>query len=1017
VEETPLARAGARLHYFGDYELLEEIARGGMGIVFKARQLSLNRLVALKLISAGTLATEALVKRFRAEAEAAASLAHPNIVPIFEIGEHQGQHYFSMGLIEGPNLREALLRCDDHGQSLSEQGTQPSPHKADQSGALRHSVRVGAFSPKQAALLLSAVARAVHYAHQHGVLHRDIKPSNILLDANGTPHLTDFGLAKLIEKDSTLTLTNAILGTPAYMAPEQARGDAKQVTTAADIYGLGAVLYEMLTGSPPFGGGTTLETIRQVLDQEPRLPSSLNPEVDRDLETICLKCLEKEPSRRYGSADALADDLDLWQRSEPIRARPATRAERLRKWVRRRPAVAALYAALLLAVITGTLGITWQWQRAEMQASHLRRSLYVSDIRSAWQSLREGDARQSRSLLEKYMPASSRAEDLRGFEWLYLHALTEPRELHQIPLHSLSARYSPDGSLIALAGGDGVVTLLDAKSRKKISSFTAFEQACWDLAFSPDGKMLGVTSRGQKLISVFQLEPLQLLQSMPQDQEAFGITFHPGGKGFATISCTPLVWEPPQIQVWPAKAKSPLNLKGHSAYAMRVRFSPDGRMLATAGADGAVKLWDPVTGSELFEIGVAKGPVLGLRFSPSTNLLAIGDSRGLVMLWKISPESQKLFSTLVAHQRPITDLAFSPDGQRLATASFEHTAKIWDVASSEELASLPGHGGRVWTVDFSPDGQELVTASEDGTVGFWPVDPRADSEVIPSTELDSLVSYSPDGRRFFYQGLARNLITVYDASSKDVLEKFPGRNLAFAPDGQTLAHLRETNLVLRDALTLREDNVLPLGPSLAGALCFSPDNRFLALRQSNNVLIIETTARRKVATLPEGANRGEDRPLLFSPDSKLLIEAGGDKGAIHLWNTTSWALSATLASGSGNVAALALSPDGRILASRVGGDTKILLWDLRHKRLASDPVLESNTGAVTSLSFSPDGRTLASGTFDGPIKLWNVAGRQELGTLRGHITILRSLAFSPDGQSLISSSYDSTIRIWRAPRE
>src|SRR6185503_17376283 len=241
---TPLA--GTKVQYFGDYELLEEIARGGMGVVFKARQVSLNRLVALKLISAGTLATEDLVKRFKAEAEAAASLAHPNIVPIFEIGEHEGQHYFSMGLIEGPTLREALSsrssrREEAHFQVQSQ--SEP-PH-------------VGCYKPPEAAQLLSTIARAVHYAHQRGVLHRDLKPSNVLLDAKGEPHLTDFGLAKLIAKESTLTHTNAVMGTPAHMSPEQARGETKDVTTAADGYGLGAVLYETLTGSQPFGGGTS----------------------------------------------------------------------------------------------------------------------------------------------------------------------------------------------------------------------------------------------------------------------------------------------------------------------------------------------------------------------------------------------------------------------------------------------------------------------------------------------------------------------------------------------------------------------------------------------------------------------------------------------------------------------------------------------------------------------------------------------------------------------------------------
>jgi serine/threonine protein kinase/tetratricopeptide (TPR) repeat protein len=342
-----------KVRYFGDYELIEEIARGGMGVVFKARQVSLNRLVAVKLISSGALATEDLVKRFKAEAEAAASLSHPNIVPIYEIGEHEGQHYFSMGLIDGPDLRETLAQIRTS-NCETRKASEPS--------------HVGFNEPRQAARLVAIVARAVHYAHQRGVLHRDIKPSNILLDSAGEPHLTDFGLAKLLQQETTLTRTNAVMGTPAYMAPEQARGETKDVTTAADVYGLGAVLYETLTGSPPFAGGTSMETIRQVLEQEPRSPSLWNAEVDRDLETICLKCLEKDPSRRYGSAEVLAEDLDRWWRVEPILARPITHGERTWRWCRRNPKLAVSSGTAVLVFVSGFAGVLWQWHRAESLA-------------------------------------------------------------------------------------------------------------------------------------------------------------------------------------------------------------------------------------------------------------------------------------------------------------------------------------------------------------------------------------------------------------------------------------------------------------------------------------------------------------------------------------------------------------------------------------------------------------------------------------------------------------------------
>ncbi|MBL8103853.1 MAG: serine/threonine protein kinase, partial [Anaerolineales bacterium] len=284
-----------------------------------ARQRRLNRWVAVKVVSGGALALPDFVKRFRTEAETAAQLDHPNIVPIYEVGEAGGQPFFSMKLLQG--------------------------------GTLVDRVRGAALDPAEAARVMVKVARAVHFAHQRGILHRDIKPNNVLLDTAGEPFLTDFGLAKLIERDSTLTHTIAVLGTPSYMSPEQARGEARMLTTAADVYGLGAVLYELLAGQPPFAGGTSLDTVRMVLEKEPKRPSSLNPRVDRDLETICLKCLEKDPKRRYGSAEGLAEDLERWLHHEPIRARRATVLERIEKWVRRRPAVAALAALALTAIM------------------------------------------------------------------------------------------------------------------------------------------------------------------------------------------------------------------------------------------------------------------------------------------------------------------------------------------------------------------------------------------------------------------------------------------------------------------------------------------------------------------------------------------------------------------------------------------------------------------------------------------------------------------------------------------
>src|SRR5256884_4060296 len=319
--------AARMLKDFGDYELLEEIGRGGQGVVYRARQKSLNRIVALKVIGLAHWATEAHVKRFRLEAEAAASLEHPCIVPIYEVGERDGACYFSMGLVEGGQLDAVAKR-------------EPMP--------IRH-----------AAELIAKLARTVHYAHERGILHRDIKPGNILLDAKGEPHLTDFGLARLVETESTATRTMEVLGTPSYMAPEQALGNNASVTSATDVYGLGAVLYQLLTGHPPFAGGISYETIKLLLETEPRPPRLLNPKIDRDLSTICLKCLEKDPKRRYSSALALAEDLERWLKHEPIQARRSGIFSRGKKWVRRNP-TSALLAASLMALAAAAGWIVWK---------------------------------------------------------------------------------------------------------------------------------------------------------------------------------------------------------------------------------------------------------------------------------------------------------------------------------------------------------------------------------------------------------------------------------------------------------------------------------------------------------------------------------------------------------------------------------------------------------------------------------------------------------------------------------
>jgi serine/threonine protein kinase len=363
---TPDRTPGVTVRYFGDYELQKELGRGGMGVVYKARQVSLNRPVALKMIKAGALADEAELRRFQNEAEAVALLDHAGIVPVYEVGEHDGQKFFSMKLVEGGNLANQL-----------------PTFKA---------------SPRAAATLLAETAEAVHHAHMRGILHRDLKPANILVDAEGHPHVTDFGLAKLIESDIELTASGAIMGTPSYMSPEQAAGRRGTITTATDVYGLGAILYALLTGKAPFAGDSLADTLQAVKERPPESPRKFNANVPRDLETICLKCLEKDPRRRYASAQALADDVRFWLDSRPIAARRVGPTERAWLWCKRKPAIAALAAAVVLAVVGGTAGIFAVQAKAN------------ADLRSANGKLDQANTelKTSNTLLDKQR---SRAEE------------------------------------------------------------------------------------------------------------------------------------------------------------------------------------------------------------------------------------------------------------------------------------------------------------------------------------------------------------------------------------------------------------------------------------------------------------------------------------------------------------------------------------------------------------------------------------------------------------------------------
>ena len=977
----------------GPYLIVREVGRGGMGVVYQARHGGLGRLVALKMILAGEFASEVQRQRFHREAELAARVQHPQIVQVYDVAVYQGRPYL------------ALEWCD--GGSL-----------ADRVGGV-------GWPPRSAAELVATLAAAIEVAHQCGVVHRDLKPSNILLKHSAEtgvagplrgfePKIADFGLALALERKSGLTSTGQTLGTPEYMAPEQATGAF--VGRAADIYALGAILYELLTGRPPFRAETPLEVVQALKLEEPIAPRRLRPGLARDLETVVLKALEKEPSKRYATASVMAEDLRCFLDARPIRARPPNALDRLFKWTRRRPALTALTGVLLAVILGAFVAITTLWvdaakarnrataagTLARRQSEVERRNRYLAGISAAASALELDHADEARSLLED-LP-----EEHRNWEWRYLAGQLDNSNMVFRPEEGPVKAFdlAPDGKSFAYAvDGSSELRLRRTVQSPDVSRFGGLLSAITAAAFSPDGTRVAAGS-ADGTVRVWRVEGGVTVAALKGQASAItSLVFDHTARRLLSRN------DQSEAHLWNLADGRRIAL----GRAWSVHFSPDGRSIFCVSG-GEVRLLSSLDGRPIVLADAGGEAQAAAAFSPDGSRSATGGHFPAtdIVIHPFTVAGQTI--ALKGHGNTISTLDFSPDGRRLASGSLDQTARIWDARTGLSLSVLHGHRAKLVGVRFASDGRRLLTHSEDDAIRLWAT---SDGSLLCSLRGHAGVSsldLSRDGKLVAVRDV-RGTVRIWDLD-RTVRRGVLGGHTSFVYDVAITADGRWVASSSWDE-TVRFWDQSDLGQSASShrlggfvvSVTASPfGTRFATVERPGVVRFWEPPGTEPVWSVKfKAASANEvDARVAFHPQGGILALAGGRDWSARFYDTATGQPLGGLRDHDQLTTDVAFSPDGETIATADAGGT-LRLWDFTSR--SPRAVISAHRGAIYRLAFHPRGTMLASASIDGSVRVWETASGRPLATLK-HAGPIYGLAFNPDGTRLATACRDNTIRLW-----